>query len=109
MPLINALISGKSMTENKRKRNRLGNLMSPMGVASAHGKLLRRMQKALDEVEAQTGKFDLVAACRVSQGYSSQRTLLETTEVEREIDEIKKAIDALRAGDNRNVVQFKRA
>jgi hypothetical protein len=88
------------MTDNKKKtRIRTGNLMTPMGCATAHAAILRKLLK---------NEIDAVLATRLSQMFVAQRNILETTKVEQELDEVRAAIDALRAGDNRNVVQFKR-
>jgi hypothetical protein len=88
------------MIDNKKKtRIRTGNLMTPMGCATAHAAILRKLLK---------NEIDAVLATRLSQMFVAQRNILESTETERQIDEIKAAIDSLRAGDNRNVVQFKR-
>jgi hypothetical protein len=88
------------MTDNKKKtRIRTGNLMTPMGCATAHAAILRKLLK---------NEIDAVLATRLSQMFVAQRNILETTKVEQELDEVRAAIENLRAGDNRNVVQFKR-
>lgn len=93
----------------KKTRNRMGNLMKPMGVAMAHAKLLRRMQNAIDKLEADSGKFDLVAAGRLSQAFQAQRTILETTETETKMAALEERITQIATmGAGNTVVQFKR-
>jgi hypothetical protein len=88
------------MTDNTKKtRNRIGDLMKPMGVAMAHAKLIRQMINKTVEP---------VYATRLSAMFVAQRGILESTKVEQDLNELKEAIDVLTAGHNRNVVQFKR-